>query len=193
MSKQIVALGEIMLRLKPPDFDRFFQTNLFEATFGGGEANVATSLAIFGLDVTYVTALPENPIAEACIQFLRGKGVDVSHIKREGERMGIYFLETGANQRPSNVVYDRTHSSISTLNHADVDWDVIFKKAGWFHITGITPAISQSAADLSLAAVKSAKAIGITVSCDYNYRKKLWKYGKSAPEVMTELVKLIDK
>ena len=192
MSKQIVALGEIMLRLKPPDFDRFFQTNLFEATFGGGEANVATSLAIFGLDVTYVTALPENPIAEACIQFLRGKGVDVSHIKREGERMGIYFLETGANQRPSNVVYDRTHSSISTLNHADVDWDVIFKKAGWFHITGITPAISQSAADLSLAAVKSAKAIGITVSCDYNYRKKLWKYGKSAPEVMTELVKLID-
>ncbi len=192
MSKRIVTLGEVMLRLKSPGFERFFQSPSLEATFGGGEANVATSLAVLGLNAAFVTALPENPIAEACIQFLRGKGVDTSFIIRQSDRMGIYFLEAGANQRPSNVVYDRTNSAISVAKSEDFDWDAIFDAAGWFHITGITPALSESTAELSLAAVKKAKAAGVTVSCDYNYRKKLWKYGKTAPEVMGELVKFVD-
>jgi 2-dehydro-3-deoxygluconokinase len=180
------------LRMKPVGFERFFQTPKFEATFGGGEGNVALSLANFGLDASFVTALPSNPIAEACIRFLRGYGVDTNHIARQGERMGTYYLEVGANQRPSNVVYDRAHSSISTAQDADFDWDAIFENAGWFHITGITPALSNSAAKLSLTAVQEAKTRGITVSCDYNFRKKLWDYGKSAPEVMRELVKFVD-
>ena len=192
MTKRVVTLGEIMLRLKPVGFERFFQSPTLEATFGGGEGNVALSLANFGLDAAFVTALPMNPIADACIRFLRGYGVDTKNIARQGERMGIYFLEAGANQRPSNVVYDRAHSSISTAQAADFNWDAIFENAGWFHITGITPAISESAATLSLKAVQEAKARGITVSCDYNFRKKLWKYGKSAPEVMGELVKFVD-
>jgi 2-dehydro-3-deoxygluconokinase len=192
MTQRIVTLGEIMLRLKAPGFDRFFQSPSLEATFGGGEGNVALSLANFGLDAVFVTALPKSPIAEACIRFLRGFEVDTSLILRQGERMGIYFLEEGANQRPSNVIYDRTHSSIATAKPEDFDWDRIFDGAGWFHITGITPALSQSAADLSLAAVRAAKARGITISCDYNYRNKLWKYGKSAPEVMGELVQFVD-
>ena len=192
MSNKVVTLGEIMLRLKPPGTERFFQSPLLEATFGGGEGNVATSLAIFGLDVAFVTALPKNPIADACIRFLKGYGVDTSLIHRGGERMGIYFLENGANQRPSKVVYDRAHASISTATVDDFDWDSIFEGAGWFHITGITPAISQTAANLSLAAVRIAKDKGIIVSCDYNFRKKLWQYGKSAPEVMGELVKYVD-
>jgi 2-dehydro-3-deoxygluconokinase len=192
MSNKVVTLGEIMLRLKPPGTERFFQSPLLEATFGGGEGNVAISLAIFGLDVAFVTALPANPIADACGRFLRGYGVDTSFIQRSGERMGIYFLEAGANQRPSKVVYDRAHAAISTATAASFDWDAIFADAGWFHITGITPAISQSAADLSLAAVKAARAKGITVSCDYNFRKKLWQYGKTAPQVMTELVQYVD-
>jgi 2-dehydro-3-deoxygluconokinase len=192
MAGRIVTLGEIMLRLKPPGFERFFQSPVLEATFGGGEGNVAVSLATFGLDAAFVTALPENPIAEACIQYLRGKGVDTSLIHRGGERIGIYFLEAGANQRPSNVVYDRAHSAIAALAPDALDWGRIFDGASWFHITGITPALSQSAADLSLKAVKAAKAAGLTVSCDYNYRKKLWKYGKAAPEVMAELVRHVD-
>lgn len=193
MSKRIVTLGEIMLRLKSPGLERFFQSPSLEATFGGGEANVAASLAIFGLEAAFVTALPpDNPIAEACLQFLRVNGVDTSFITRQGERMGIYFLEAGANQRPSNVVYDRAHSAISTAGSDDFDWDAIFESASWFHITGITPALSETAAELSLVAVKKAKAAGVTVSCDYNYRKKLWKYGKTAPDVMGELVKLVD-
>ncbi|GAB4262922.1 MAG: sugar kinase [Candidatus Promineifilaceae bacterium] len=192
MSKRVVTLGEIMLRLKSPGFERFFQSPALEATFGGGEGNVALSLANFGLDAAFVTALPNNPIADACIRFLRGYGVDTSFIARQGERIGIYFLEAGANQRASNVVYDRAHSSISTASADDFDWDAIFDGAGWFHITGITPAISQTAADLSLTAVQEAQARGITVSCDYNFRKKLWQYGKTAPEVMGELVKYVD-
>ncbi len=192
MQKRVVTLGEIMLRLKPPGFERFFQSPVLEATFGGGEGNVALSLAIFGLDVAFVTALPANPIADACIRHLRGYGVDTGHILRRGERMGIYFLENGANQRPSNVVYDRSHAAIATVQASDFDWESIFENAGWFHITGITPALSESAADLSLAAVREARARGLTVSCDYNYRKKLWKYGKSAPEVMRELVQFVD-
>ncbi len=192
MTGRVVTLGEIMLRLKSPDFERFFQSPSLEATFGGGEGNVAISLAIFGLDVAFVTALPQNPIADACIRFLRGYGVDTSFIQRQGERMGIYFLEAGANQRPSNVVYDRAHSAISTAQAADFDWDAIFADADWFHITGITPAISPSAAELSLQAVQAAKSRQVTVSCDYNFRKKLWQYGKIAPEVMRELVQYVD-
>jgi 2-dehydro-3-deoxygluconokinase len=192
MSKKIVTFGEVMVRLNPPGFERFFQTSQFEAYFGGGEANVAVSLAQFGLDVEFVTSLPENPIAEACIEFLRGKGVNTNHIHRGGERMGIYFLEVGANQRSSNVVYDRSYSSISTIGKDDLDWNEIFSDTDWFHITGITPAISANAADISLSAVKAAKNKKITVSCDYNFRSKLWKYGKSAPEIMRELVKYVD-
>ena len=192
MNNRIITLGEIMLRLKAPGFERFFQSPTFEATFGGGEGNVAISLANFGLDVSFVTALPKNPIAEACIRFLRGYGVDTAHIQRSGERMGIYFLEGGANQRPSNVVYDRTHSAIATAAADSFDWNAIFDGAGWLHITGITPALSETAAELALTAVQAAKTRGLTVSCDYNYRKKLWNYGKTAPEVMGELVKFVD-
>jgi 2-dehydro-3-deoxygluconokinase len=192
MPNRIVTLGEIMLRLKSPDFERFFQSPALEATFGGGEGNVALSLALFGLDVSFVTALPQNPIAEACLRFLRSYGVDTSFIQRSGQRMGIYFLEGGANQRASNVVYDRANSAIATASADSFAWDEIFAGAGWFHITGITPAISQSAADLALAAVQAAKEKGLTVSCDYNFRKKLWQYGKTAPQVMSELVKYVD-
>lgn len=192
MSNRIVTLGEIMLRLKPPGVERFFQSPLLEATFGGGEGNVAISLANFGLDVAFVTALPQNPVAEACLRFLRGYGVNTTHVRRGGERMGVYFLEAGANQRPSKVVYDRAHSAIAEATVDQFDWDAIFDGAGWFHITGITPALSQSAADLSLAAVQAARSRGVTVSCDYNFRKKLWQYGKPAPEVMSELVKFVD-
>lgn len=192
MNKRVITLGEIMLRLKSPGFERFFQSPALEATFGGGEGNVAISLANFGLDVAFVTALPQNPIADACIRFLRGYGVGTSHIQRSGERMGIYFLEGGANQRPSNVVYDRAHSAIGTASADSFDWEAIFDGAGWLHITGITPALSETAADLAVTAVQAAKSHGLTVSCDYNYRKKLWQYGKTAPEVMGELVKFVD-
>ena len=191
-NKRVVTLGEIMLRLKPSGFERFFQNASLEATFGGGEGNVAISLAHMGLDVRFATALPDNPIADACVRFLRGYGVDTSQIIRQGERIGIYFLEAGANQRPSNVVYDRANSSIATASAGDFDWDAVFQNAGWFHITGITPALSASAAELALEAVKAAQARGVTVSCDYNFRKKLWQYGKGAPEVMNELVKYVD-
>ncbi len=192
MSGKVITLGEIMLRLKPPSFERFFQSPNLEATFGGGEGNVAVSLANFGLDVAFVTALPDNPLAEACIRFLRSYRVDTSLIQRSGERLGIYFLEAGANQRPSNVVYDRANSAIATASPDSFDWDAVFAGAGWFHITGITPALSETAATLSLAAAQAAQARGVTVSCDYNFRKKLWNYGKSAPEVMRELVKHVD-
>ena len=187
-----IAFGEIMLRLKPPQFERFLQSPLLEATFGGGEANVAVGLARFGLEVAYVSVIPDNPIGDACIRELKRQGIDTSWIVRKGERLGIYFLEAGANQRPSIVVYDRSHSAIAEAKIGDIDWDKVFQEASWFHITGITPAISSSAADLSLEAVKKAKEKKVTVSCDLNFRKNLWKYGKSAPEVMSELVKYVD-
>jgi 2-dehydro-3-deoxygluconokinase len=187
-----VTFGEIMLRLKPPGNERFLQSPAFEATFGGGEANVAVALANFGLDAAFVTALPKNEIGEAAIRELRGFGVDTSFIRRAGDRMGIYFLETGANQRPSKVIYDRAASAIASAKPGDFDWDAIYEGATWLHITGITPALSQSAADVSFEAVKAAKRRGLTVSCDFNYRGKLWKYGKIAPEVMQELVKFVD-
>ena len=189
---RFVTLGEIMLRLKSPGHERFFQSPSLEATFGGGESNVAVALANYGLDAAFVTALPDNDIADACIREVRGFGVDTSRIVRCGERMGIYFLEGGANQRPSKVVYDRAGSSIAEVGADAFDWPSIFKNAKWFHITGITPALSESAAEVSLAACKAAKKAGATVSCDFNYRGKLWKYGKTAPEVMSELVKHVD-
>ncbi|MBT8137959.1 MAG: sugar kinase [Gammaproteobacteria bacterium] len=191
MSK-FVSLGEIMLRLKTPAHERFFQSPAFEATFGGGEANVAVSLSNYGLDARFVTSLPDNDIGNAALRELKGFGVDVSHVRRSGNRVGIYFLETGSNQRPSKVIYDRAASAICDAGPGDFDWAGIFSDAKWFHITGITPALSQSAADLSLEAVKAAKDAGVTVSCDFNFRGKLWKYGKSAPAVMTELVKYVD-
>jgi 2-dehydro-3-deoxygluconokinase len=189
---RIVTLGEIMLRLKAPQMERLFQSPLLEATFGGGEANVAVSLARFGLDSAFATVLVGNPIGDAAIGELRRHGVDTSLIVRAGERVGIYFFENGANQRSAQVIYDRSHSAMAEAAPGNFDWDTVFKDASWFHITGITPALSQTAADLSITAVRAAKERGLTVSCDYNYRGKLWKYGKRAPEVMTELVRYVD-
>lgn len=192
MSNKVVTFGEIMLRLKSPGFDRLFQTPVLEATFGGGEANVAVSLANFGMDAAFVTILPDNDIGEACLREVRGFGVDVSHITRSNARMGVYFLETGAVQRASKVIYDRADSAIARGKPGDIDWEKAFLGASWFHFTGITPAISGGAADLCLEAVKAAKAAGLHVSCDLNYRKNLWKYGKTAAQVMRELVKYVD-
>ena len=190
--KRYITFGEIMLRLKPFNRERFFQSPLLEATFGGGEANVAVGLARFGLNVAYVSVIPNNPIGDACIGELRRQGVDTSLIVRKGDRLGIYFLESGANQRASKVIYDRSHSAIAEAKLGDINWDKVFEGASWFHITGITPAISLSASELSIEAVKKAREKGLTISCDLNFRGKLWKYGKSAPEVMTELVRYID-
>ncbi len=192
MNQRIVTFGEVMLRLKSPGNERLFQSPQLEAAFGGGEANVAVSLANYGAPASFVTVLPSNPIADACIAELKQFGVDTSHILREGQRMGVYFLEAGASQRPSMVVYDRAGSSIALAAPGCLDWAHIFEGARWFHVTGITPAISQSAADLCLEAIGAARALGLTVSCDYNYRKNLWKYGKPAPEVMREIVSLVD-
>lgn len=189
---EYLSFGEIMLRLKTPGNERFFQSPGFEATFGGGEANVAVALSNYGFDAGFVSALPDNDIGENAIMELRKFGVDTAHVSRSGDRVGIYFLETGANQRPSKVVYDRANSSIAEATADEFDWPTIFKGVKWLHITGITPALSQSAADLSMDCVKAAKAAGVTVSCDFNYRGKLWKYGKTAPEVMSELVKYVD-
>jgi len=189
---KVITFGEIMLRLKSPAYERFFQSPALEATFGGGEANVSVSLANYGMDTSFVTVLPKNDIAEACIRELRGFGVDTTKIVRGGNRVGIYYLETGAVQRPSKVIYDRAGSSIAEAKPGDIDWDKTLEGATWFHFTGITPAISQGAADLCLEALKACKERGIHVSCDLNYRKNLWKYGKRADEVMTELVKYVD-
>ena len=184
----VVTLGEVMLRLKSPELERLFQSPLLQATFGGAEANVAASLAQFGVHARFVSAVPDNNVGDACLASLRELGVDVSAVRRAGERLGVYFLENGANQRPSRVTYDRAGSSISTARAADFDWNAVFAGAEWFHITGVTPAISATAAELSIAAAKTARERGLTVSCDFNYRKNLWKYGKRAPEVMRELV-----
>ena len=191
MSK-VVTFGEIMLRLATPAYLRFSQTDTFSATFGGGEANVAVSLANYGVEVDFVTRLPQNNIAASCVAELRKRNVGVSNIVYGGERLGIYFLETGAVARPSKVVYDRAHSSISTIECGMIDWDKVFEGADWFHWTGITPAISASAAEVCLEACKAANERGITVSCDLNFRKNLWKYGKSAAEVMPALVECCD-
>ncbi|MDR2472679.1 MAG: sugar kinase [Tannerella sp.] len=192
MNKKVITFGEIMLRLATPGYLRFSQAHSYDATFGGGEANVAVSLANYGLDTEFVTRLPVNDIAEACIKSLRSHNVGVRHIIRGGERVGIYFLETGAVSRASKVVYDRAGSSIATVEKGMIDWQAVFDGASWFHWTGITPALSQSAADVCLEAVKAANALGITVSCDLNYRKNLWRYGLSASEVMPALVEGCD-
>jgi 2-dehydro-3-deoxygluconokinase len=190
--KKVVTFGEIMLRLSPPGFQRFTQARSFDVIYGGGEANVAASLAQFGLSVDFVTRLPKNDIGEACLQYLRQYGVGVEKIVRGGERMGIYFLEMGAVQRGSKVVYDRANSSISTVAKGMIDWRTVFADADWLHWTGITPAISQGAAEACLEAAQVAREMGLTVSCDLNYRKNLWKWGKKAGEVMPELVALCD-
>jgi 2-dehydro-3-deoxygluconokinase len=193
MTKTTVTFGEIMLRLAPPGFERILQTGQFVATFGGGEANVAVALSQLGLPAAFVTVLPEkNPIADAVVGELRRFGVDTSRIVRGKGRMGVYYVEAGANQRPSKVVYDRENSSIALAQPGAIDWDHALKDTGWFHVTGITPAISSSAADLAFEAAKKAQAKGITVSCDLNYRKNLWKWGKAAVDVMRELVKNVD-
>ena len=190
---QFLTFGEIMLRLKAPGQERFFQSPMLEATFGGGEANVAVSLANYGQDVSFLTLLPKNAIADECVKELRKFGVDTKRIVRTDKgRLGIYYLEGGANQLPSKVVYDREYSAIALAKPGDIDWDKAFEGIGWFHITGITPAISESAMLLSLESVKEAKKRGITVSCDLNFRKNLWKYGKKASEVMGELAKYVD-
>ena len=189
---EFLSFGEIMLRLKTPGHERFFQSPSFEATFGGGEANVAVALSNYGLDAGFVTALPDNDVGDCAVRELSRFNVDTSHIRRSGDRVGIYFLETGANQRPSKVVYDRAGSSICEAKPGDFDWQTVLGGAKWLHITGITPALSSSAAELSLECVAAAKEHGLTVSCDFNYRGKLWKYGKTAPQVMTELVKYVD-
>ena len=189
---KFMTFGEIMLRLKSPGQECLFQSPMLEATFGGGEANVAVSLANYGRDVSYLTVLPDNAVAAACKGELRRFGVDTSRIVTGPGRVGIYYLESGANQRPSKVVYDRAYSAIALAKPGDIDWDKAFAGVDWFHITGITPAISQSAMELSLESVKQAKARSITVSCDLNYRKNLWKYGKEAKEVMSELTKYVD-
>jgi len=189
---KIVTFGEIMLRLAPPGFERYLQSPVFVATWGGGEANVAVSVAGFGLPAAYVTVVPANPIADAMIAELRRFGVDTSKIIRGKGRMGIYFVEPGANQRPSKVVYDRDYSAIALAKPGDIDWTAVFTGATWFHTTGITPAISESAADLAMESVRTARDKGLTVSCDLNYRKNLWKWGKQAHEVMSELVKYVD-
>jgi 2-dehydro-3-deoxygluconokinase len=192
MPKKVVTFGEIMMRLSPPDFLRFPQARSFDVVYGGGEANVAVSLANYGIPVDYVTRLPDDDLGEACIHYLRQYGVGVSKIIRGGNRLGIYFLEMGSVQRSSKVIYDRANSAIATAEPGMIDWQAAFSDADWYHWTGITPAISESLASLCLEGVRTAKAMGLTVSCDLNYRSKLWKWGKTAPEVMPELVKYVD-
>lgn len=189
---RIITFGEIMLRLKSPANERFFQSPSLEATFGGGEANVAVSLSLFGETGVFITALPDNQLGEAAVRELRRYGVDVSAIKRAEGRLGIYFLETGADQRPSNVIYDREDSCVCRMKPGDFDWPAIFRDAQWFHMTGITPALSRSAANASMEAVQAARGAGLRVSIDLNYRRKLWNYGVEAPEVMRPLAALAD-
>ena len=190
--KKIITFGEIMLRLSPPGFKRFSQTYHLDVVYGGGESNVAVSLANYGLDSTFVSRIPKNDIGDCAVMELRKRGVHTEHILREGERLGIYFLETGAVSRGSKVIYDRAHSGMSTIESGMIDWEKILTGADWFHWTGITPALSQGAADACLEAIKTANKLGVTVSTDLNYRKKLWKYGKEPNEIMPALVEGCD-
>ena len=191
MAKRVITFGEIMLRLAPEGYYRFVQANSFGATYGGGEANVAVSLANFGIDTAFVTKLPAHEIGQAAVNELRKFGVDTSRIVRGGNRIGIYFLEKGASQRPSKVIYDRAHSAIAEASPEDFDWNEIFQNADWFHFTGITPALNATLAAICLDACKKAKELGLTVSCDLNYRNKLWSREK-AGQVMSELCKYVD-
>ena len=189
---KVVTFGEIMVRLGAPDYLKLIQTDKFDVSYAGAEANVAVSLANFGIDTDYITCLPANPIAERCIMDLRGHKVGVDHIRRSGKRIGILYLETGSNARPSKVYYDREDSSIATVALGSIDWKEILKDATWFHWTGITPALSANAAIECLKAIKIANELGVIVSCDINYRANLWKYGKTAAEVMPEMVAFSD-
>ncbi len=186
--KKIVTFGEIMLRLTPPGHLRFSQASQFDVVYGGGESNVAVSLANYRLPVDFVTRLPKNDIGDCALMEMRKRNVGTEHIVRGGERLGIYFLEMGAVSRGSKVIYDRAHSGMATIEAGMIDWEAALEDAQWFHWTGITPAISQGAADACLEALQAARKMGLTVSCDLNYRKKLWKYGKAPGEVMTGLV-----
>ncbi|PPK84565.1 2-dehydro-3-deoxygluconokinase [Neolewinella xylanilytica] len=189
---QVVTFGEIMLRLSPPGHQRFRQAHDFRVEYGGGESNVAVSLANFGLGVTFVTRLPDNDLGECALHALRGAGIETEHVVRGGKRLGLYFLEKGAVQRASKVVYDREDSGMATIRPGQIDWDAAFEGASWFHWTGITPALSQSAADACLEACEAATAKGLTISVDLNHREKLWQYGKSPGEVMPALVEHCD-
>ena len=188
---KVVTMGEIMLRLSTPGNQKYIQATQFDINYGGGEANVAVSLANYGHDAEFVTKVPENPIGACAVAALRKYGVETKHIAKGGDRLGIYFLETGASMRPSNVTYDRANSSIATASISDFDFDEIFEGADWFHFTGITPAVSDAAAELTEAACKAAKAHGVTVSCDLNFRKKLWTSEK-AQKVMSNLMQYVD-
>lgn len=188
MSKKVVTFGEIMLRLSPQGFLRFSQANKFDVVYGGGEANVAVSLANYGISVDFVSRFPNNDIGECALIELRKRGIGVNNSVRGGERLGIYFLEVGSGVRGSNVVYDRAHSAMATLEQGMIDWTKVFKDVTWFHWSGITPALSENAAQACLEAVKAAHAQGLTISCDLNYRSKLWQYGKTPSEVMPELL-----
>ena len=190
--KKVVTFGEIMLRLAPPGFLRFSQTNSFDVIYGGGESNVAVSLANYGVPVEFITRLPKNDLGECAMMEMRKRGVGTSHIAWGGDRLGIYFLETGAVSRGSKVVYDRANSAMAEITTGMVDWDAVFEGVEWFHWTGITPAISQGAADACLEAVKAASERGITISTDLNYRKKLWNYGGDREKIMTELTEYCD-
>jgi len=191
MSKKVITFGEIMLRLSTMGFNRFVQAQKFDSTFGGGEANVAVSLANYGLKSYYVTKLPKHEIGQAAINYLRSFGVNVDYIVRGGERIGIYFLETGASQRASKVIYDRSNSSISTINNDEIDWGKLFKEAEWFHWTGITPALGKNTQDSLFDACKEAKKNGVKISCDLNFRKKLWTE-KEAQAVMIPLMEYVN-
>lgn len=191
MSKKVITFGEIMLRLAPEGYYRFVQADTFGATYGGGEANVAVSLSNYGLDAKFVTKLPKHEIGQAAVNSLRKYGVDTSYIARGGNRVGIYFLEKGASQRPSKVIYDRANSAIYEATKEDFDWEKIFEGAEWFHFTGITPALNDTVADICLDACKAAKKMGLTVSCDLNYRNKLWTKEK-AGNVMAKLCEFVD-
>ena len=190
--KKVVTFGEIMLRLSPPANLRLSQANSFDVVYGGGESNVAVSLSNFGVPVEFVTRLPQNDVGECAMMEMRKRGVGTQHIIYGGDRLGIYFLETGAVSRGSKVIYDRAHSAMAEITAGMIDWDSVFEGVGWFHWTGITPAISQGASDACLEAVKIASEKGITVSTDLNYRAKLWKYGKASEPIMTELTSFCD-
>lgn len=189
---KIVTFGDIMLRLSPPGYQRFSQARSFDVTYGGGEANVAVSLANYGEEVEFITRLPQNDLGEVCLAHLRSLRVGTNFICRGGDRLGIYFIETGAVQRASKVIYDRGGSAFASLQPGMIDWTACLTGADWFHWTGITPAVSQGAAETCREAILAARAMGLTVSTDLNYRAKLWKWGKPAGEVMEELVELCD-
>lgn len=191
MTRKVVTFGEVMLRLATPGYQRIVQANCFEATYAGGEANVAASLANFGCDAYFVTKIPRHEVGQACKKFLEKYGIKTDYIKMDGDRLGVYYLEAGASQRPSKVIYDRANSAIALIKPGDIDWEEVFQGAQLFHFTGITPALSDGAAEVTLEALKEAKKAGILVSCDLNFRKKLWSSEK-ANKVMSGLMEYVD-